>query len=104
MTEPMFKIIGALVTFLAGLFGGSGGVLWYLDQRADREHEAEQSELDRLQARVGRLEQLVGEQRDELQTQHTKIVEQGRKIADLYEKKSKWKAKAAELGAEVSDA
>jgi chromosome segregation ATPase len=90
MTDLAVKIIGPLVAALAGILGGSGGVIWYMNQRASEEHKAQQAEIDRTIKRIERLEQVNAELREdledlrgELRDQHDKIIAQGETISTL---------------------
>lgn len=50
-----------------------GGLIYYYDRRAHEDHEAEQSRLDRMDARITDLQDRVAEMRDDLIAQADKI-------------------------------
>jgi len=105
----MMKIVGPIVTALAGIVAGSGGVIWYMDQRASEDHEAYQSEMDRAMSRIERMEEVNGalrkdleDLRGELRDQHDKIIDQGKTISSLRQELAEAERIKAEKDGEIT--
>jgi chromosome segregation ATPase len=96
MSDLAVKIVGGLVSLLTGIVAGSGGVIWYIDRRASRKHDARQSEIDRALDRITRLEQVNGALREDLEDLRTELRDQSDKIIDQGETISALRQELAE--------
>jgi len=96
VSEWVFNVVAAIVTAIVSLFGGAGGVIWYLNQRAEESHDSKENFYERRKERLQILE-------EKIQKQHDKIVEQGRMMSNLHERAGEARAESLEKQGRIKE-